>query len=255
MSRNRGGRGLPVVHLACDLGITLLVDQEVGDENPTTTVRLYPRDPRPRSPVLSRQTSADVGIDSGRHAVRYALPLLLVHLSACSAGSDDVTSPTTNPTPASIELTTTRVTLTWIGESGEIGAVVRDEGGKQIPQATVTWSSANPAIVRIESSTGNFEALADGTTMVTASVGAVRASAEITVDQVATQLEIDRDSVSMIIGNTVRLRARATDQGGTEIHNPPIWETSSMSLEVDARGFVLSRGGGGLVVARMDGSS
>ena len=173
-------------------------------------------------------------------------------LTACS--SDGGTTPTESPaTPATIELSTARLTLTWIGDTDTVNAVVRDQNGQPIPQALISWSSANLAVVHVEATTGAVVATGNGTARLTASAGSVQTSVAVVVDQVASHLELDRPSAKLILGNVVQLHVTATDQGGTPMAERPTWEASGSELEVDTLGLVRTVTGGGLVIARMDG--
>ena len=85
------------------------------------------------------------------------------------------------PQPAArIELNISEATLTSIGQSLQLDALVYDIDGVAIPSASVAWSSSHPAVATVDS-TGLVSAVSNGTTLITATSGGVSTFATIHV--------------------------------------------------------------------------
>jgi len=78
-------------------------------------------------------------------------------VSACTKGTEPAAS-----VPTTIVLSASTVSLNAIGASQPLTATVRDQNGKAITNAVVTWSSSNTAVATV-SSTGLVTAVANGT--------------------------------------------------------------------------------------------
>ena len=84
------------------------------------------------------------------------------------------------PPAARIELNISEATLTSIGQSLQLDALVYDIDGVAIPGAMVSWSSSHPEVATV-SEIGLVSAVANGTTLVTATSGGVSTFATIHV--------------------------------------------------------------------------
>ena len=81
---------------------------------------------------------------------------------------------------ARIELNISEATLTSVGQSLQLDALVYDIDGVAIPGAMVTWSSSHSAVATV-SDNGLVSAVSNGTTLVTATSGGVSTFATIHV--------------------------------------------------------------------------
>ena len=85
------------------------------------------------------------------------------------------------PQPAArIDLNILQATLTSIGQSLKLDALVYDIDGMAIPDAPVSWTSSHPAVATVDS-TGLVSAISNGTTLITATSGGVSTFATIHV--------------------------------------------------------------------------
>jgi hypothetical protein len=106
----------------------------------------------------------------------------LLLLAACGGGG-------TGPNePANIVLNPTSLSFTAIGETQQLSPTVTDQQGNTIGDATVTWTSSDPAVVTV-SSTGAVTAEGSGSAEVTATAGSASAVAQVTVTQTPAQVE------------------------------------------------------------------
>ncbi len=80
-----------------------------------------------------------------------------------------------------LEVTPEEVLFTVVGETHELTAIVLDADGMEIPDATVSWSSSDEAVVTV-SEEGELEAVGEGSATITATSGDVEATVEVTVE-------------------------------------------------------------------------
>ena len=141
----------------------------------------------------------------------FLLIALVIGLSNC--GSDG-TGPGTGSN--SVSISRTSVTLTFLGETIQLTATVRNDKGVPV-SGQVTWSSAAPTVATV-SSNGLVTAIGNGEATLTATSGSLSATASATVEQVPTGLSIisgnaQTDTVGQLLVEP--LVVRAEDQGGT----------------------------------------
>lgn len=137
-------------------------------------------------------------------------------------------------------------TLTALGDSVQLTASLRDAMNNAIPNATVLWSSSNPAVATV-SSAGIVIAVANGTAEVSATGGELSAAIQISVLQRATTLRIAPFSDTLTsLGQSEQLSAIATDS-----RNNPVaivsstWNSSNNSVvSVLANGRITAVGNG-----------
>ncbi len=99
-------------------------------------------------------------------------------VAACDSSS---TSPDPDPVAAEVELNTTTVVLTEIGETYELEATVLDTEGNEMSDVSVTWTSSDEEVVTVSES-GVVEAVGAGSATVSASTGDLSAAAAVSVE-------------------------------------------------------------------------
>src|SRR5215210_2224161 len=110
-------------------------------------------------------------------------------------------------------------------------ALVRNEAGELVPDASVTWTVENPAVASV-TATGVVTALALGSTQVAASARGKSGIASITVTKtpVATVVLLP-DKVSTSIGTSTKLTATAYDAAQNVLPDRGfVWTTSDASV-------------------------
>ena len=95
------------------------------------------------------------------------------------------------PEAGSISINISTATLTSIGQSVQLSAVVFDIDGMALPGATVMWSSGNPVVATVNDS-GLVTAFTSGTARIIATSGSISAFATIHVDLRGTGPAIDK---------------------------------------------------------------
>ena len=92
---------------------------------------------------------------SGNRALAANVQALLYALMAASACEEEPTTepePEVTQTPAAIVVTPVRVVFAVIGDTVRLTAVVQDQNGEEISDATVQWSSADAAVATVANS-------------------------------------------------------------------------------------------------------
>lgn len=120
-------------------------------------------------------------------AKRLLLLLLAAVLHACA--TEDPLDP---PIPTSVEVTPSEVSFESVGDTEQLSARVFDQYGNPMANVRVQWVSLLPTVARVDIRSGVVTAAGNGSTVITARVGAVSGRAAATVRQVPTGIETAR---------------------------------------------------------------
>lgn len=99
-----------------------------------------------------------------------------------------------------------------VGDEVALSAVLTDETGARIPDAEVTWSSADPAVVRVDPGTGVARGENPGRTRVTARSGEQSGSLVLTVTGRVEAVSILSPEGPLQAGETVVVRSSVTSR-------------------------------------------
>ena len=138
-----------------------------------------------------------------RTIIRLSAVLAVV---ALAKGCGDGDSPTAPPTPEPARPTTVTVSpatheLTVFGMTVQLTAEVRDQNARVMVGATVTWTSSANSVATVDAS-GLVTAVGNGTATITASVGSVQGTAEITVGPDLVGPDLDRAALVALYNTT-----------------------------------------------------
>ena len=145
-----------------------------------------------------------------------AAALFLV-LPIVGCGEPEVVEPP--PVPTTVEITPDAVELLSSGATTGLNAVVRDQNGKAMPSASVTWSGSDAAVFTVEGNglIATVTAIANGVGTVTATAGQASGTASVTVVQTPARLDlISGDDQEAIRGTALAepLVVRVAEQTG-----------------------------------------
>jgi pullulanase len=134
------------------------------------------------------------------------------------------------PKATSIETSVNRFAINP-GSSKHITAYVKDQKGRMMQDETINWTSSNEAVATVSS--GKVTAVANGTATLTASVGAVSATVEVTVATlVPTTITINGDK-SVYETYSTQLTAVVKDQFNQEMLGSKVtWTSSNPSVAI-----------------------
>ena len=169
--------------------------------------------------------------------------LVLLGLTSCG-GSDGGTEPET-PRAASITISPNTVSLSFIGETANLTATIKDQNGAAFA-GTVTWSSDDPSVFSLGSG-GVVTAVSNGTGTVRAVFGSLASTATVTVQQVAVALStVSGNTQSAFAGSALAdpVVVRALDQGGSAVQGTTVTfapgegdgSVSAVAVQTDVNG-------------------
>jgi murein DD-endopeptidase MepM/ murein hydrolase activator NlpD len=186
------------------------------------------------------------------------LLLATVSLAACTdSGSPTGTGDATEPVPTSVLISSLAVELMWLGQTHQLTATVRDQSGLAMPNVSVTWASADPGVASV-SSGGVVTAAANGNTMVTATASGLSATVPVSVQQIPASVSVSPATILLNgVGDTVRITAVVSDQGGSEIAEAAVsWSSTDEAVAtVSEEGLVTAAAPGQIeVVAEVAGA-
>ena len=143
------------------------------------------------------------------------------------------------PLPTTIAVSPDTVRLTAVGQTVQLVADVREQAGRVMAEASVTWSSGDTLVVAVDSA-GLVTAVGGGTTTVTAEAGEVSGAVVVTVMQSAGSVLVSPSRATVGVGDTLRLGADAFDENGHAVNGATFsWSSSDAGIaKVDDAGLV-----------------
>ena len=156
------------------------------------------------------------------------------------------------PTPDHIKVTPAYVSL-GSGGTQQLAVVVYDASNTVMPNAPLTYRSADTTVAKVSSS-GLVTAVGTGLTTITVSSPPASASIVVTVSGVAT-VQLSPDSSFLIGPQTVQLTAVARDSLGNVVPTAPIGFLSrdTSVVTVSSAGLVTTHGAGSVYVIAFSG--
>ena len=169
--------------------------------------------------------------------------------AAVTATASEVTGGTeltvVSPLPTTIAVGPDTVRFTALGQTLQLAAEVRDQVGRVMAEALVSWSSRD-TLVAVVDAAGLVTAVGTGTTSVTAVAGDVSAAVVVTVTQSAGSVAVSPAEGTIGVGDALRLSAEAFDENGNRVDGVVFsWSSSNDRVaRVDDRGLVEGVGEG-----------
>ena len=149
--------------------------------------------------------------------------------------------------PTAVSVTPEAVAFTAIGQTEQLSAEVRDQIGRVMDDAAVSWSSGDTAVAVVDAA-GVVKAGRLGTVTITATAGDAFGTATVTVTQVAGSVVVSPAAATISIGDTLALLAEAFDANGNLVDGASFeWSSSD--------GVVATVGGGGMVRGAGEGTA
>ena len=144
-----------------------------------------------------------------------------------------------SPVPTTVALIPDTVRFTAFGQTAQLAAEVREQAGRVMAEATVSWSSGD-TLVAVVDSAGLVTAVGAGTTSVTAVAGDLSDAVVVTVTQSAAVVVVSPAESTIALGDTLRLAAEAFDQNGHRVAGTVfLWSSSDAGIaRVDEAGLV-----------------
>ena len=169
-------------------------------------------------------------------AIAAAVAALMLSCGDCC--TEPVPQP---PAPVATSLTVTPASAEFaaLGETVQLAAEVRDQNGRAMAGAPVTWLSSDAAVATVGAA-GLVTAVSNGSATITATSGSASGTATVAVAQRVGAVVVLPDGGSVIERDTVRFEAQATDANGHPMEGVGFSWTSSDKLVavVDDTGLV-----------------
>ena len=178
-------------------------------------------------------------------------------MATVTVRSGSVSAPVTvtvRQTPASITLSSEEVVLTALGEVHLLEASVIDANDHAF-SGQLTWVSSDAAVATVDAD-GRITAQGNGTTAVTATVGSVSGSVDVTVRQAVSTIDLVPATVTLsAIDQRAQFAATALDANGHPV-DADIGFTSSepMVAEIGDEGLAIARRNGVSTITARAGS-
>ena len=140
-----------------------------------------------------------------------------------------------------------------VGESVQLNATVNPSDATE---KTITWSSSNPAVATVAG--GKVTAIAEGSTIITASAGGKSANCAVTVKKIVIaveSVEVDKKELIMRKGDVEQLVAMIKPESATD--KSIVWSSSDVNIvTVDEGGKVSAKNEGyaEITVTTVDGN-
>ncbi len=161
------------------------------------------------------------------------------------------------PKATTVAITPSTVEMTALGATELLSAEVLDQHEVVMPGVEVGWSSSDATIAEVSVS-GLVKSAGNGAATITATADGVSGTASVTVDQAAAAVTVSPSADTVLIGDSVRLVAVATDENGNEVEDAePVWLSADESVvTVDESGLVRGVGeGSAAITSAIDGTS
>lgn len=157
--------------------------------------------------------------------------------------------PSDPPRPTTVTVTAPNLELTAVEATVQLTAEVRDQNGRAMAGAAVSWSSGDPSVVTVNAS-GLAIAVANGGVTITATAGSASGTVTVTVAQRVATVAISPESATLVVGDTLRLASEATDANGHIVPEAEVsWVSGDTSVAVvDPSGLVTGVGEGNVEI-------
>ena len=170
----------------------------------------------------------------------------MVWVWGCGERATEPAAPTpAAPRPTTVTVTPPTAQLAALDATVQLTAEVRDQNGQPMAGSTVTWASGAAAVATVGAA-GLVTAVGNGTATIIATAGSASGTAAVTVAQEVSAVTVTPSADTLVVGDTLRLAAEATDANGHLVTGADfVWGSSDTLLAtVDVTGLVRGVGAG-----------
>ncbi|MCZ0934972.1 MAG: Ig-like domain-containing protein [Gemmatimonadetes bacterium] len=166
-------------------------------------------------------------------------------IAATAGGVSGSAAVTVMQTAGAVAVSPPDNALAALGDTIRLSAEATDANGHAVAGAEFAWSSSDTLVATVDGS-GLVTAVGNGTATIAATAGGASGTASVTVAQEPSSIEVAPALDTLIVGDTLRLVAKAFDANGHLIAGAVFaWETSHITVAaVDAHGLVVAVGSG-----------
>ena len=177
-----------------------------------------------------------------------AILAAVVLVKGCADGATEPAKPPPPPPPpvaTTMTVSPGSAELSAVGATVQLGAEVRDQNGREMAGAAVTWASGDASVATVDA-TGLVTAVENGQATVTATSGQASAGTHVTVEQQVANIDLSPSADTLVSRDTLRVIASAVDANGHAVADADFEWSSSDTLValVDSAGLVTAAGPG-----------
>ena len=176
-------------------------------------------------------------------------------IAASAEGVSTVVNVTVMPPGvASVTVEPGSRTFQSLSDTARFVASARDADGNLLTGRSIIWTSSDPSVAAV-SSTGVVTAVRNGVAAIRATVDGVAGEATARIAQQTARVVLSQSSVSVAVGDTVRLSATVLDAGGSAVQGASITYSSSNTIvaPVTASGLVTGASTGQATITAVSG--
>ncbi len=151
-------------------------------------------------------------------------------ISATSDGATGTAMVAVAQVAAQVTVTPGNVQFASLGRSAQLTGTVHDANGHALSGVGVTWSSADTAVATVNAF-GLVRPVANGRAVVRATSGGLNGLSTVVVEQVAAIVELTSPGDTILVTDSIRLRASAFDADEFTIPDAPFrWVSSNPEI-------------------------
>ncbi len=180
-----------------------------------------------------------------------------VTITATSGGASGSGSVTVVQAVSAVAVSPAADTLVARGDTVRLRAEASDANGHAVAGAEFAWASGDTAVATVDA-TGLATAAGNGTVTITATSGGASGSASLTVVQAVSAVAVSPAADTLVAwGDTVRLRAEASDANGHAVEGAEFtWASGDTTVAtVDATGLATAAGNGTVTITATSGGA
>ena len=146
---------------------------------------------------------------------------------------------------STVAVTPAEANIAALGDTLRLSAEALDANGNAVAGAEFSWESSDDAVATVNA-TGLVTALGSGSATITAKTGSVSGNVNVSVAQEVRAVVVAPDTATVLVGDTLRLVATATDANGQAVTGIAFaWASGDTTVAVvDASGLVTGVGAG-----------
>lgn len=182
---------------------------------------------------------------------------MVVALAGCGDDDGGPTSPAEQV--ASVTVTPSTATVEALDATQQFDAEAQDADGNVVSDVDISWSSSDDGVATVDDA-GLATAVGNGSATITATAGGESGTADLTVDQAVSTVEVTPGTETLTgVGATQTFAAEALDANGNPLATQPSFSWSSTDdavATVNSSGLAVAQARGSVQIsASADGQS
>ncbi len=171
------------------------------------------------------------------------------------SGQAHINVTTSSSTSPQVSISPSSLSFASLQDTTRLSVTAQDGSGNTLTASQLAWMSTNTSVATV-SSTGLVRSAGNGTASVIASYGGVADTTTVSVRQQVASVTVSPSPDSMTVGDTLSLKASATDANGVAIAGASFtWSSGNATVaSVSSSGTVTAKAAGTTSVTALSGS-